>query len=122
VRAGLGVDALVGETEALDGAAGDEMLFDDGGGIFGLDVAIPDRLGVDDDGGTVLALIEAEGFVDAHASGETGVLGELREASVQVALTVGGAGWARGIGGADVMTDEDVAFERGQTKILLFRE
>jgi hypothetical protein len=38
---------------------------------------------------------------------------------VEFALSIGGAGWARGIGGTGIVTNEDVAFERGQAVILL---
>jgi hypothetical protein len=122
MRAGFGVDAFVGEAEAVDGAAGYQMLADDLGGVGGLHAAVPGCVRVDDDGGAVLALIEAERLVDAHGGGEAGFAGELRELSVEFALAVGGAGWSRRAGGADVVTDEDMAFERGQTEILLVQE
>ncbi len=72
VGAGFGVEAGIGDTEALDGAAGDEVLRDDLIGVFGFDAAIPDGVGVDDDGGAVLTLVEASGLVDADAAGEAG--------------------------------------------------
>jgi len=111
VRAGFGVKAGVGDTEPLDGAAGDEVLSDDFVGVFGFHSAIPDGVGVDDDGGAVLALVKAAGLVDADAAGEAGFAGELREAGVQGALAVSRARGAGRVGGADVVTDEDVAFE-----------
>jgi hypothetical protein len=111
VRAGFGVEAGFGDTEAFDGAAGDEVLGDDFIGIFRLDAAIPDGIGVDDNGGAVFALVEAAGFVDADTTGKAGLAGELREAGVEGALAVSGTGWTGRIGRADVMADEDVAFE-----------
>ena len=111
--AGLGVEAGVGDAEAFDGAAGDEVRGDDFIGVLGFDAAIPDGIGVDDDGGTVLTLVEAAGFVDADPAGEASFASELREAGVERALAVGSAGGAGRIGGADVVADEDVAFEEG---------
>jgi hypothetical protein len=121
VGAGFGVDAFVGEAEALDRTPGDKVLVDDGFGVFGLHVAVPHGIGVDDDRGTVLALIQAKRLVDADIGSEAGFSSELRKAGVQFALSIGGAGRARGAGGADVMTDEDVTFKRGQAGILLIQ-
>lgn len=87
--AGLGVEAFVGEAEALDWSAADEVLIDDFGGVFGADVAVPDGLRVNDDGGAVFALVEATGLVDADARGEAGGLGKLLDGGVEFALAVG---------------------------------
>jgi hypothetical protein len=116
--AGLGVDAFVGEAEALDGTAGDEVLVDDFGGVFQADVAVPDGLRIDDNGMAMLALIEAAGLVDADAGAEAGSLNELLDGSVEFALAVGVARGARGVGGAGVGADKDVAFKRGQMMLL----
>jgi hypothetical protein len=113
VGAGFGIQAGIDDTETLDGAAGDEVFGDDLIGVFRFDAAVPDGIGVDDDGGAVLALVEAAGLVDADAAGEAGFADELRKAGVERALAVGGAGGTGRIGGADVVADEDVAFEKG---------
>jgi hypothetical protein len=112
--ADFGVDAFVGNAQALDGTAVDQVLLDDFGRIFGLDATVPDRFGINDYSGAVLALVEAERFVDAHAIGETGGLGQLLKLSVQLAFTVGGAGWAGRAFGTDIMADEDVVRVKGQ--------
>jgi hypothetical protein len=112
----FGVDAFVRKAETLDGTAADEVLVDNGLGVFGLYVAVPDRVWVDDNVGAMLALIETEGFVDTDAGREAGLPCQLREAGVQFALPIGGAGWARRTCGAGVMADEDVAFKRGQAE------
>jgi hypothetical protein len=75
VRAGFGVDALVCEAKPLDWTAVDKVFLDDLLGIFGLDVAIPDGLRVDDDGWAMLALVEAAGLVDTNRAAEPGGLG-----------------------------------------------
>jgi hypothetical protein len=59
VRARFGVDAFIRQPQALDGTAGDEVLVDDGFGVFGLYVAVPDSFWIDHDCGPVLALVEA---------------------------------------------------------------
>jgi hypothetical protein len=113
VGAGFGVEAGVGDAEALDGAAGDEVLGDDFIGVFGFDSAIPDGIGVDDDGGAVLALVKAARLVDADAASEAGFASELRKAGVEGALAVRSARRSRRVSGADVVTYEDVAFKKG---------
>ena len=111
MRAGFGVDALLGKAETLHGTAANEVFFDDDGSVFRLDVAVPHGFRVDDNRGAVFALVEAAGLVDAHAAGEAGGLSELLQLRVQLALAIGGAGWARRIGGALIVTDEDVTFK-----------
>jgi hypothetical protein len=118
MRAGLGVEAFVGEAEALDGAAADEVLVDDFGSVFEGDVAVPDGLRVDDDGVAVLALIEAAGLVDPDPRRQAGGLGKLLDGGVEFALAVGVAGGARGVLGTGIGTDKDVAFKRGQEGLL----
>lgn len=59
MRAAFGVEAVLGHTQPLDGPAGDKMLGNDGLCVFGADVAVPDRIGVDHNHGAVLALVEA---------------------------------------------------------------
>jgi hypothetical protein len=115
--AGFGVDAGVGDAETLDGTAVDEVLLNDLGCVLGLYAAVPDGFRVDDDGGAVLALVEAEGLVDAHA-GEAGGLGELLKLVEDFALSIGGAGGAGCSLGTDVMTDKDVMLEKRQSVIL----
>jgi hypothetical protein len=111
VGAGFRVEAGISDAEALDRAAGDQVLGDDFIGVFGFDSAIPHGIGVDDNGWSVLALVEAAGLIDANAASQSGFAGKLREAGVNRALAVGSAGRTGRIGGADVDTDEDVAFE-----------
>jgi hypothetical protein len=118
VGAGLGVNAGVGDAKALDGTPIDEVFFDDFGGVFGLHKAVPDRLRVDHDGGPMLALVEAERLVNAHA-GESGSLGELLQLRKDFALAVGGTRGAGSALGANVMTDKDMMLVKRQSIILL---
>jgi hypothetical protein len=114
VGAGFGVDALVCEAKAFDGTAVDEVFLDDLLGIFGLDVAIPDGLRVDDDGGAMFALVEAAGLVDANRAGEARCLGKLLQLGMQFALSVGGARGAWGAFRTGVVAYEDVVLENWQ--------
>ena len=111
----LGVDAPVREAEPFDRTSADQVLLDDLGGIFGLDVAVPDGFGIYDDRRAVLALVEASGFVDANRAAQAGGPGELLKLGMQFALAVGGARRSRSAFRTDIVADEDVVFENGQT-------
>ena len=113
------VKAIFMDAKMLDGAPGNEVLGYDDFSIFGADVAVPDRLGVNDDHGAVLALIEAARLVDAHAAGEAGFPAQLLQAGMHFAFAVGSAGRTGRVEWADIVADEDVAFKPGQAGILL---
>jgi hypothetical protein len=117
VRAGLGIDAFVGKLQALDRASGNQVLLNNFGGVCGLDAAVPDRLRVDNDGGAVLALVQAERFVDADAVGNSGSFGQLLQLGVQFTFAIAGARWAGRAGGANVMANKDVMLKGRQSKI-----
>lgn len=114
MRAGFGVEAIFGDAEPLDGTATDEMFGDDLTSIFGLNVAVPYSIGINNHGGTVLALVEAERLVDADATGKACFPGELLQARVQFALSIARAGRTRSLRRTDIVANEDVAFEPGQ--------
>src|SRR6516165_3068027 len=59
MRARFGIDAAVGEAKALHRAAGNQMLLDDLRRVFRLHETIPDRFGIHDNRGPVLALVQA---------------------------------------------------------------
>jgi len=61
--AGFGVDAGFGKAQTLHGTPLNEVLLDDLVDVAGVNIAVPDGLGVDDNNGTVLALIQAAGLV-----------------------------------------------------------
>jgi hypothetical protein len=119
MRAAFGVEALVGYTQALDGTAGDEMLGDNLRRVRWLDVTVPDRFGIDHDHGAVLTLVEAAGFVDAHATAQAGGFGPPLEFGVQIAGSIGGAGGTRCALGARVVADKDVVLKGGHRVFLL---
>ena len=82
-------------------------------------MAIPDGIGINHYGWAVFALIQTSGFVDADFGAKSGGFGELLQLGEELALSVGGAGWAGSIGGSGVVTDKNVAFKCGQAVFLL---
>jgi len=114
VRAIFVIEALVGNAEPLHGPAANEVLLDNGLGVFRFDVAIPDGFRVDNHRGSVFALVKAAGLVDAHLASQSRGFGKLLQPGMQVALSVCGAGGARGALGAGVVANKDVVLECGQ--------
>ncbi len=108
VRAVVGVEAGVGEAEALDGTAVEDVFGDDLVYVFDVDEAVPDGLGVDDDGGAVLALVEAAGFVGADGVLEAGVFDGVFEGGFELFAAAGAATGTGGGAVALVGADEDV--------------
>jgi hypothetical protein len=111
VFAGFGIQAGVGQAKALHGVSANDVGIDNLVDIRFGDMAIPDGLGINDDGGSVLTLIETSGLVGAHSSLQP-ALGEfLLEELLQfgfgrrIATSTGIAGRAL------VSADEDVLFE-----------
>ena len=109
-----GVDAVGDQTEALDRLAVDQMLLNDGRGIFSLDVSVPDGFRIDNDYRTVFALVEAPRLVDADSAPQPRCARELLELSEQFAFTVVGAGWAWSALGAEILADEHMPFKGSQ--------
>jgi hypothetical protein len=61
----VGVNAALSQPQALDGTVSYDVRLDDLGDVRHLHVSIPDALGIYHYGWTVLALVEASGFVGA---------------------------------------------------------
>ena len=87
VLAGAGVDATIGQAQALDGTVARNVGLNDLGDGGELHVSVPDALGIDHHGRTLLALVEASGFFSAYG-GLQPTEGEL---SLKGPLEVGGA-------------------------------
>jgi len=62
------IDAIGSESEPFDVFAANQVLVNDCGRIFGLNVAVPDSFGIDDNHWAVLALVEAARFIDTHGA------------------------------------------------------
>jgi hypothetical protein len=107
----VGVDAGVGKAKALDGTAVEEVFLNDLFGVVGVGETVPDGFGIDDQDGSVLALVEAAGFVDADAVLEAGGLDGILEGAAEfLAVFVAAAGAGGGIV-ALVEADKNVMFE-----------
>ena len=119
MRAGFCVDAFIGQAQPLDRPATDQMLLHNLRGIGRLHVAVPYGFGINNHSRPMFALVKAEGLIDADRGCEAGSFGELLQLREELALAIGGAGWAWGIGGALVMANENMAFKRGQAVFLL---
>ncbi len=119
MRTTLGVQAILGHAQALHGPAGDQMLGNNGFGILRPDVAVPNGFRINNHHGAVLALVEAAGFVDAHAAGKPGGFGEPLQAGVQIACAVARAGGPRRFRRASIVADKHVTLKAGQTAFLL---
>lgn len=66
VHAGLSVQAGVGQHETFNRFAAEDVRVDDFVNIGLGDMSVPNGIGVDDEVGAVLALIETSGLVSAH--------------------------------------------------------
>jgi hypothetical protein len=107
----IGVEAGVGEAEALDWAAMEDVFADNLVYVLEFDEAVPDGLGVNDDGGAVLALVEAAGLVGSDGVFETGGFEGVFEGVFEFLAAAGAATGARGGVVALVGADKDVVFE-----------
>lgn len=63
--AGSGVDAALGQREAFHRAIVNQVGLDDLGNVGGADMTVPDGIGIHDNIGAMLALVQASGAVDA---------------------------------------------------------
>jgi hypothetical protein len=118
VGAAGGVDATLGQAETLDWPASHKVLADNFVHIRGLDRAVPDSVGVDDDGWAMLALVEAASLVGANRGGEARGLQLIFENGVQRSDAVAGARRPGTPGFAAIGAYKNVAFKRWQRGLL----
>jgi hypothetical protein len=107
----LGVEAGSRQAKPLHGAAMEKVLFDNLVHIFQLDEAVPDRFGIDDDHGAMLALVEAAGLVGANQMLEAGVLYSVLEGGFELFSALGQAAGAGCVLVALVGTDKEVVLK-----------
>lgn len=111
MRAVLGVEAGVGQLQALDGTTVEDVFIDDLIDVFKLDEAVPDRLGIDGNDGTVFALVEASGLVGTDMMLEARLFEGVLEGVFELFAALGPAAWAWSGLVTLVGTDEDVVIE-----------
>ena len=114
MRAALGVQALVGQAQPLNGATGEQVFVHNRRCVSGLDVAVSNCFGVDHHHWPVLALVQTAGFVDTYAVAKTSCVDSFLQFSVQGAGSVASAGGTRCALGSRVAADKDVVIECGQ--------
>lgn len=118
VRTGLRIDALVREQQTLYRSAVDQVFLHNLRCIFRLHMPVPDRLGINHDGGSVLALVEAAGLVNPNGTSQTGGFRKLLQLCMQFTLSIGGARWPRSALRTHIMANENVVLEWWQTSLL----
>jgi hypothetical protein len=111
------VQAGVVNPQVVKNFAGDDGAGDDPGDVLELDAAVPDALGVDDDGRAMLALVETTGVVGPDPSAEAGGFEFFFEGVAQRLVAVRVAATATMTGGALVAANEDVVAECGHNAI-----
>jgi hypothetical protein len=72
MRAAFRVQTLVGDAEPLDWTPEDEVFPHDLFRVFELHMTVPDGVGVHNNRGSVLALVQASGLVNPHLRTQTG--------------------------------------------------
>jgi hypothetical protein len=118
MRAGLGIDARIGQAQSLYRPAVYQVLLHNLRGIFRLHMPVPDSLGIHNDSRPVLALIKAAGLVDADGISQAGGLGELLQLRVQFALSISRARGPRSTFWTGIVANKNVVFEQGQASLL----
>jgi hypothetical protein len=107
----VGVQTGIGEPQAFDRLAADDVRLDNFIHVRFGDVPIPDRVGIDHDIRSMLALIETTGLIGAHAAFES-TLGEFLLEQFLKAGFRGRVATPSGLARrALVSTDEDMFFE-----------
>ena len=114
MRAAFGIQAFFDQAQALNWFSAHQMLRDNGFGIFRRDMAIPDSFRINHDHRSMLALVEASGLVDSHACAQPRGFAQQLQLGMKITLSILGAGCSGRSGGTLIMTNEDMAFERGQ--------
>lgn len=113
MRAAGTIQALVGQQQALNGLSVHDVGLDDFVDIVRGNAAVPNLIGINDDGRTVLALVEASGHVGAHAFLEAAEGKFLLEEELELSLA-GGIAAAAGMASlALIAADEEMLFELG---------
>ena len=83
------IHAAVGQAQPLHGPSAYQVFRYNFFGILGLDVAVPYGFRVNHHGGSVFALVQAPGFVDAYFSAKSGISRKLLQPAVQGAGSIG---------------------------------
>lgn len=113
MRTTRGVETLVGKNQALDRLSVDDVGLDDLLDVCGSDAPVPDAIGINHHGWSVLALVEASGHIGPHPFLEASQSQLLFEEELQLGLARGIAAAARMSGFTRVAANEKVLLELG---------
>jgi len=117
VRAALGIDAFISESQPLDGPSANQVLGNNFFRILGSNVAVPNRFRVNDHRWAMFALVEATRFVDAHParhSCQPCRFRKLLQLWKQFAFAVRCAGTPRRSLGTNILADKHVTLKKCQ--------
>jgi hypothetical protein len=107
----LGVEAGSRQAKPLHGTSMQKMLGDDLIHVLEFDEAVPDCLGIDDDYGAMLALVEAAGLVGANQVLKAGILYSVLEGGFELFAALGKATRARRVLVALVGANEEMVLK-----------
>lgn len=113
VRAALGIDAGIGQAQALHGLAAHDVRFDNFVDVSQADAAIPYTFGIDHKIRPVLALIEASGLIGPHFTLESTLGQLLLEEFLQLGIACRIAATSRMPIRTLVSANKDVPFKGG---------
>jgi hypothetical protein len=102
----IAVDTGSGQPQPPNRASPDEMLLNDLFNVARVHIAIPNRLRIDDDDWSMLALIQAARFVSPDFVLKTGIFDRVLEGSFKFFASVRKTAWPGGSLIAFVRTDE----------------
>jgi hypothetical protein len=111
VGAVWGVQAGVGDDQPLDGFVADDVGGDDFFDVMFGDMAVPDGVGINDDGGSVLALVEASGLVGPNGVANAVLGQDFLKLFLELAVGIGVAAATGMVFVALVGADKDVFFK-----------
>jgi len=111
MRTALGIQALARHPKPLNRPTANQVFLHNCDRIFGLHAAVPNRLWIDYDHWTMLALIQAPGLVDPHRRPQPGGPCQLLQLRVQLALSIRGARPPRSVRRPCVVTNKNMALK-----------
>ena len=110
------IKAVISDDQPLDRPSRNEVFADNLRHVLDADVAVPDRLGINDYGRPMLALVETSGLVGADRTTQAGASHGVLKSGMKLSLAVGGAGGTGAAGFANISADKNVALEFRQSK------
>lgn len=118
MRAVLRIQAFICDAQPFYRLAPDQMFPHNLVRVFRLDVAIPNRLGINHHRGPMLALVQTAGFVNPHASRQACFFGQLLQPRMKSARSIFGARRTGRALGPHIVANKNVVFKNWQSCLL----